>query len=357
MLGSVAEAEDLVQETFVRYQQAGAEAVAESPRSYLASITTRLAIDHLRSARVRRETYPGQWLPEPIVEQTPADHAETADSLSMAFLVLLEQLSPVERAVFLLREVFGYEFDEIARTVGRSEANCRQILVRARAHVSERRPRFESSPQKREELAQRFFAACRDGDQEALVGLLAADAAVYGDGGGKVHASPRADRRARARRARSHRLHQAGDVDGAVVRAGVGQRPAGRRLSRSRRAHRLGRVAGRRRRRDRRRALGAEPRQARAHAYASSACARGRDLITFRACIPPISICIDPRAGSVQLALARRPDLDRRLAGRRRRAQLDHARVCSAGWRRARPTAGTTRSSRASADRWPPAGR
>ena len=164
--------------------------MAESPRSYLASITTRLAIDHLRSARVRRETYPGQWLPEPIVEQTPADQAETADSLSMAFLVLLEQLSPVERAVFLLREVFGYEFDEIARVVGRSEANCRQILVRARAHVSERRPRFESSPQKREELAQRFFAACRDGDQEALVGLLAADAAVYGDGGGKVHASP-----------------------------------------------------------------------------------------------------------------------------------------------------------------------
>jgi RNA polymerase sigma-70 factor (ECF subfamily) len=190
MLGSVAEAEDVVQETFVRYQQAGADAVAESPKSYLASITTRLAIDHLRSARVRRETYPGQWLPEPIVEETPADLAETADSLSMAFLVLLEQLSPVERAVFLLREVFGYEFDEIARTVERSEANCRQILVRARAHVSERRPRFESSPQKREELAQRFFAACRDGDHQALVGLLAADAAVYGDGGGKVHASP-----------------------------------------------------------------------------------------------------------------------------------------------------------------------
>ncbi len=108
----------------------------------------------------------------------------------MAFLVLLAQLSPVERAVFLLREVFGYEFDEVARVVGRSEANCRQILVRARAHVSERRPRFESSPQKREELAQRFFAACRDGDQDALLGLLAADAAVHGDGGGKVHASP-----------------------------------------------------------------------------------------------------------------------------------------------------------------------
>jgi RNA polymerase sigma-70 factor (ECF subfamily) len=190
MLGSVAEAEDLVQEAFVRYQQAGADTVAESPKAYLASITTRLAIDHLRSARVRRETYPGQWLPEPIVEQTPADHAETADSLSMAFLVLLEQLSPVERAVFLMREVFGYEFDEIARTVERSEANCRQILVRARAHVSERRPRFESSRQKREELAQRFFAACRNGDQEALLGLLAADAAVYGDGGGKVQASP-----------------------------------------------------------------------------------------------------------------------------------------------------------------------
>jgi len=191
MLGSVAEAEDLVQEAFVRYQQAGAEAVAESPRAYLAAVTTRLAIDQLRSARVRRETYPGQWLPEPIVEQTPADHAETADSLSMAFLVLLEQLSPVERAVFLLREVFSYGFDEIARAVGRSEANCRQILVRARTHVEARRPRFESSPQKREELAQRFFAACRDGDLEALLGLLATDAAVHGDGGGKRPAAPR----------------------------------------------------------------------------------------------------------------------------------------------------------------------
>jgi RNA polymerase sigma-70 factor (ECF subfamily) len=190
MLASVAEAEDLVQETFVRYQQAGAEAVAESPKSYLASITTRLAIDHLRSARVRRETYPGQWLPEPIVEQTPADLAETADSLSMAFLVLLEQLSPVERAVFLLREVFGYAFDEIARAVGRSEVNCRQILVRARTHVSERRPRFESSREKREELARRFFAACHDGDHDALLGLLSADATIYGDGGGKVQASP-----------------------------------------------------------------------------------------------------------------------------------------------------------------------
>jgi RNA polymerase sigma-70 factor (ECF subfamily) len=189
MLGSVAEAEDLVQESFIRYQQAGT--VAESPRAYLAAVTTRLAIDQLRSARARRETYPGQWLPEPIVEQTPADDAEAADSLSMAFLVLLEQLSPVERAVFLLREVFGYDFDEIARAVSRSEANCRQILVRARTHVAERRPRFESSPEKRQELAQRFFAACRDGDLDALLGLLSADAAVYGDGGGKRPASPR----------------------------------------------------------------------------------------------------------------------------------------------------------------------
>jgi RNA polymerase sigma-70 factor (ECF subfamily) len=212
MLGSVAEAEDLVQETFVRYQQAGAEAVAESPRSYLASITTRLAIDHLRSARVRRETYPGQWLPEPIVEQTPADQAETADSLSLAFLVMLESLTPVERAVFLLREVFEYDYDEIARIVGKSEANCRQLAVRARSHVDDRKPRFQASREKRDQLAGRFFAAADEGDVEALEQLLAADVVFYGDGGGKVRGAAAnpvfgRDRVSRLMQYFFHRLH------------------------------------------------------------------------------------------------------------------------------------------------------
>jgi RNA polymerase sigma-70 factor (ECF subfamily) len=188
MVGSVAEAEDLVQEAFMRYQQA--DATVESPRAYLAAVTTRLAIDHLRSARVRRETYPGQWLPEPIVAETPADHAEMADSLSLAFLTLLERLSPVERAVFLLREVFGYEYDEIARAVDRTEVNCRQILARARAHVDAGRPRFDASPEQRQALAARFFAACEDGDASTLLELLAEDATVIGDGGGKRPSFP-----------------------------------------------------------------------------------------------------------------------------------------------------------------------
>jgi RNA polymerase sigma-70 factor (TIGR02957 family) len=193
MLGSVAEAEDLVQETFVRYQQAGAEAVAESPRSYLASITTRLAIDHMRSARVRRETYPGQWLPEPIVEQTPADQAETADSLSMAFLVLLEALSPVERAVFMLREVFGYDYPAVARITGKTEVNCRQIFARARQRIAAGGPAGDGAPAparraEGEELARRFFEAAAGGDMDALLGMLAPDVVFHGDGGGKAQA-------------------------------------------------------------------------------------------------------------------------------------------------------------------------
>src|ERR671930_237344 len=134
MLGSVAEAEDVVQEAFLRYHEAAAE--PESPRAYLATVTTRIAIDQLRSARSRREVYPGQWLPEPLVEDESARHAETADSLSLAFLHLLEQLSPVERAVFLLREVFDYSYDEVAAIVGKTPANCRQILARAHDHVA-----------------------------------------------------------------------------------------------------------------------------------------------------------------------------------------------------------------------------
>ena len=192
MVGSVSEAEDLVQEAFLRYHRAVASgAEVDSARAYLSAVTTRLAIDHLRSARVRRERYVGAWLPEPLVtegEPGPADHAETADTLSMAFLVLLERLSPVQRAVFLLHDVFGYPYGEIARLVGRSEDNCRQIAARARRHVEAGRPRFEASRHQREELASRFFAAVEQGDTEGLVGLLAADAVMYGDGGGKAPA-------------------------------------------------------------------------------------------------------------------------------------------------------------------------
>ena len=195
MVGSVAEAEDLVQEAFLRYHRAVADgAEVESPKAYLASVTTRLAIDHLRSARVRRERYVGPWLPEPLVaDRAPdaAQRAEAVDSLSLALLVVLESLSPVERAVFLLREVFDYGYGEIAEVIGKSEANTRQLAVRARRHVDERRPRFEPSAEQRDELGRRFFAAVEEGDTEGLVALLAEDVTVYGDGGGKAPAAGR----------------------------------------------------------------------------------------------------------------------------------------------------------------------
>ena len=194
MVGSVSDAEDIVQEAFLRFHRATSDGeVVETPKAYLSAVTTRLGIDHLRSARVRRESYVGQWLPEPLLTDEGSDvaqHAETADSLSLAFLVLLESLSPVERAVFLLREVFGYGYDEIARVVGKSEDNCRQIAVRARRQVDAKKPRFEASRQRKEELARRFFAAAAEGDAEGLLGLLAADVVAYGDGGGKAPAFP-----------------------------------------------------------------------------------------------------------------------------------------------------------------------
>lgn len=190
MLGSVAEAEDVVQEAFLRYHRT-ADKVA-SPKGFLTTVTTRLAIDQLRSARNKREAYVGQWLPEPILTEGDSGvHAETADSLSLAFLVLLESLTPVERAVFLLREVFDYDYDEIAGIVHKSEANCRQLALRARRRVEEGKPRFEASREKREELAWRFFAACQEGDIETLIDLLAADVVIYGDGGGKAAAAPK----------------------------------------------------------------------------------------------------------------------------------------------------------------------
>ena len=192
MVGSVTEAEDLVQETYLRFHRSTtAGELIDSDKAYLSAIVTHLAMDHLRSARVRREQYVGSWLPEPLVTDEapdPAERAETADSLSMAFLVLLESLSPVERAVFLLREVFGFGYDEVARMVHKSEDNCRQIAARARRHVEPRRPRFEASRRQKEELAERFFAAVGQGDLDGLMELLAADVVMMGDGGGKVPA-------------------------------------------------------------------------------------------------------------------------------------------------------------------------
>lgn len=192
MIGSVTEAEDLVQDAYLRFHRSvAAGQVIESPKAYLSTIVTRLAIDQLRSARVRREQYIGSWLPEPILTDAaldPAEHAEAADSLSMAFLILLESLTPVERAVFLLHEVFGFGYDEVAAVVHKSEDNCRQIATRARRHVEARRPRFEASRSQKDELAKRFFAAVWDGDLNGLMQLLAADAVIMGDGGGKAPA-------------------------------------------------------------------------------------------------------------------------------------------------------------------------
>jgi RNA polymerase sigma-70 factor (TIGR02957 family) len=195
MVGTASDAEDIVQEAFLRFHRESEKGtVIESPKAYLSAVTTRLAIDHLRSARVRRERYIGTWLPEPLLMDPEADVAgevETADSLSMAFLVLLESLTPVERAVFLLREVFDYGYDEIAGIVGKSEDNCRQIAVRARQQVDAKRPRFEASRKRREELAERFFEAAAQGDEKGLLELLSADVVVYADGGGRGPAFPR----------------------------------------------------------------------------------------------------------------------------------------------------------------------
>ena len=189
MLGSASEAEDVVQESFLRLHRAAAEDEIHAPKAYLATVATRLSIDRLRSAQRRRERYVGTWLPEPVVvdeELEAVFEEDRADSLSLAFLVLLESLSPVERAVFLLREVFDYDYAEIARIVDKREDNVRQIAARARRHVDERRPRFESSREERDRLAERFFAAAAASDRDALAELLAADTVFYGDGGGKV---------------------------------------------------------------------------------------------------------------------------------------------------------------------------
>ncbi|MGW7254767.1 RNA polymerase sigma-70 factor [Streptomyces sp. NPDC054834] len=187
ILGSVAEAEDAVQETWLRFD--GSSTRPTSVKAFLSAAVTRISIDVLRSARVRREEYVGPWLPEPLLSdpyQDPARSAELADSVSMAALLLLERLSPLERAVFVLRDVFGFGFDEVATAVGRSEAACRQLLVRARRHMAAGRPRFETAREEREELASRFFAALRGGDVAGLRELLAADVSMVGDGGGRA---------------------------------------------------------------------------------------------------------------------------------------------------------------------------
>jgi len=193
ILGSVAEAEDAVQETWLRYESSPTRPA--STKAYLSAVVTRVSIDVLRSARVRREEYVGPWFPEPLLDdpyEDPARSAELADSLSMAALLLLERLSPLERAVFVLRDVFGFGFPEIASAVGRSETACRQLAVRARRHMDDgRRPRFEADRREREELAARFFDALRDGDVDGLRELLAADVEIVGDGGGKAPAFAR----------------------------------------------------------------------------------------------------------------------------------------------------------------------
>jgi RNA polymerase sigma-70 factor (TIGR02957 family) len=195
MLGSVSEAEDVVQEALLRVHQsleAGEE--IESPRAYVTTVTTRLAINELRSARARRERYVGEWLPEPIVtdgEDDPARHAETADSLSMAMLVLLESLSPEQRAVLLLHDVFDYDYPQVAAIVGKNEDNVRQIGSRARRHVEAGRPRFQTTREQREELGRRFFEAAERGDLSGLEALLAHDVELTGDGGGKAPALAR----------------------------------------------------------------------------------------------------------------------------------------------------------------------
>lgn len=193
MLGSATDAEDIVQDAYLRYQAAKPERV-QSPKAYFSTIVTRLCLDRLKSAREQRETYIGPWLPEPIITTNaafvePEKEASVMESVSMAFLMLLENLSPLERAVFLLREVFDYDYGEIAEIVGREEAACRQLFSRAKKHVTENRPRFKTSPEEHNRLVTSFIQATAVGELEGLVAVLAEDVTLWSDGGGKVQAA------------------------------------------------------------------------------------------------------------------------------------------------------------------------
>jgi RNA polymerase sigma-70 factor, ECF subfamily len=191
MLGSATEAEDIVQESYLRYQTMAPEKIS-SHKALLTTIVTRLCLDHLKSAQAQRETYLGPWLPEPVLTETselfaPAPQAELHDSLSIAFLTLLEELTPLERAVFLLREVFDYEYSEIAEMVGREEAACRQLCRRAKQHIAEHRPRFQPSPDAHRQILNQFVQATRTGELDGLMQLLSEDVELWTDGGGKRH--------------------------------------------------------------------------------------------------------------------------------------------------------------------------
>lgn len=193
MTGSASEAEDIVQDAFLRFHRAAENGtVIESPRAFVSTVTTRLAIDHMRSAKTRRESYFGPWLPEPVITSNNSEfeRAERTDSLSLSFLVLLERLTPVERAVFLLREIFDYSYEEIAEIVGKSDTNCRQLFVRARKHIEETKKRFTATKEERQSLADRFFEAAQRGDLNSLVAFLSMEVAFYGDGGGKGRGLP-----------------------------------------------------------------------------------------------------------------------------------------------------------------------
>ena len=194
MLGSVAEAEDVVQEALLRLTRARAEGEIAEPAAWITTVVTRLSIDHLRLARVQRESYVGPWIPEPVITDSapgPGAQIEMGESISQAFLVVLEQLTPVERAAFVLREVFDYDYAQIAEIVDRSEAKCRQLVTRAKTHLETRRPRFDPDEAARDALLDRFLAAAEEGNVGALEEMLAKDAALWGDGGGKVTRSRR----------------------------------------------------------------------------------------------------------------------------------------------------------------------
>lgn len=193
MLGSATDAEDIIQEAFLRWLQASEEEV-RSPKAYLSTVVVRLCIDQLRALKAQREVYFGSWLPEPVTltqRQELSEHVELAESLSFAFLIMLEKLGPLERAVFLLREIFEYDYPEIAAIVGKSEANCRQVLHRARQHLGQRQPRYDVSSEQQERITNQFLRASTSGDMQGLLDLLTDDIVLVSDGGGKVRAMPR----------------------------------------------------------------------------------------------------------------------------------------------------------------------